>query len=360
MSRVYNFSAGPATMPQWVLDRVRDELRDWGGTGMSVMEMSHRGEAFASIAAQAQSDLRELLGIPDHFKVLFLQGGATAQFALVPMNLLSQGVGADYVITGVWSEKALAEARRYGEVHVAADSRASRFTTIPAPEKWSLRPGSAYVHYTPNETIHGVEFHWIPEVGEVPLVADMSSTLLSRPLEVERFGLIYAGAQKNIGPAGLTLVIVREDLLGHAFPDTPTVFDYQVQADHDSMYNTPPTFAWYVAGLVFQWLREQGGLEAMAEANRRKAEKLYRTIDSSGFYRNPVDPGCRSWMNVPFVLKDPSLDVMFLKEAADAGLVGLKGHRSVGGMRASIYNAMPEAGVDALIDFMRDFENRHA
>lgn len=360
MSRVYNFSAGPATMPLEVLERVRGELLDWGGTGMSVMEMSHRGEAFVSIAAQAEADLRGLLGIPGHYKVLFLQGGATAQFALVPMNLLSQGEGADYVITGVWSEKALAEARRYGEVHVAADSKASHFTTIPAPEKWSLRPESAYVHYTPNETIHGVEFHWIPEVGEVPLVADMSSTLLSRPLEVDRFGLIYAGAQKNIGPAGLTLVIVREDLLGHAFPDTPAVFDYKVQADHDSMYNTPPTFAWYVAGLVFQWLREQGGLEAMAEVNRRKAEKLYRAIDSSDFYRNPVDPECRSWMNVPFVLTDPSLDATFLKEAADAGLVGLKGHRSVGGMRASIYNAMPEAGVDALIEFMRDFENRYA
>ncbi|HHQ41238.1 MAG TPA: 3-phosphoserine/phosphohydroxythreonine transaminase [Chromatiales bacterium] len=359
MTRVYNFSAGPAMLPEAVLERARAELLDWHGTGMSVMEMSHRGEEFVSIARQAEADLRRLMGIPDDYHVLFLQGGATSQFAMVPMNLLRGRGRADYLDTGLWSRKAIKEARRYCEVNVAASSEAGGYTTIPPRESWRLDPEAAYVHYTPNETIGGVEFHWIPDTGDVPLVADMSSTILSRPIDVSRFGLIYAGAQKNIGPAGLTVVIVRRDLVGETLPGTPTMFDYAAHAEAGSMLNTPPTFAWYLAGLVFQWLLEQGGLEAMAERNRRKAEKLYAAIDASDFYRNPVDPACRSWMNVPFTLADPALDATFLEEAKAAGLVALKGHRSVGGMRASIYNAMPEEGVDRLVEFMQDFERRH-
>ena len=359
MTRVYNFSAGPAMLPDAVLERARAELLDWHGTGMSVMEMSHRGEEFVSIARQAEADLRRLMGIPDDYHVLFLQGGATSQFAMVPMNLLRGRGRADYIDTGLWSRKAIKEARRYCEVNVAASSEAGGYTTIPPRESWRLDPEAAYVHYTPNETIGGVEFHWIPDTGDVPLVADMSSTILSRPVDVSRFGLIYAGAQKNIGPAGLTVVIVRRDLVGETLPGTPTMLDYAAHAEAGSMLNTPPTFAWYLAGLVFQWLLEQGGLEAMAERNRRKAEKLYAAIDASGFYRNPVDPACRSWMNVPFTLADAALDATFLEEAKAAGLVALKGHRSVGGMRASIYNAMPEEGVDRLIEFMQDFERRH-
>lgn len=359
MTRVYNFSAGPAMLPDAVLERARAELLDWHGTGMSVMEMSHRGEEFVSIARQAEADLRRLMGIPDDYHVLFLQGGATSQFAMVPMNLLRGRGRADYLDTGLWSRKAIKEARRYCEVNVAASSEAGGYTTIPPRESWRLDPEAAYVHYTPNETIGGVEFHWIPDTGDVPLVADMSSTILSRPIDVSRFGLIYAGAQKNIGPAGLTVVIVRRDLVGETLPGTPTMFDYAAHAEAGSMLNTPPTFAWYLAGLVFQWLLEQGGLEAMAERNRRKAEKLYAAIDASDFYRNPVDPACRSWMNVPFTLADPALDATFLEEAKAAGLVALKGHRSVGGMRASIYNAMPEEGVDRLVEFMQDFERRH-
>jgi len=359
MTRVYNFSAGPATLPLPVLERAREELLDWGGTGMSVMEMSHRGKDFVAIAERAEADLRRLMGIPEDYHVLFLQGGATSQFAMVPMNLLRGRGRADYIDTGLWSRKAIKEARRYCEVNVAASSEAQGYTTIPPRETWRLDPQAAYVHYTPNETIGGVEFHWVPDTGEVPLVADMSSTILSRPVDVSRFGLIYAGAQKNIGPAGLTVVIVRKDLVGETLPGTPTMFDYAAHAEAGSMLNTPPTFAWYLAGLVFQWLLEQGGLEAMAERNRRKAEKLYAAIDASGLYRNPVDPACRSWMNVPFTLADPRLDAAFLAEAEAAGLVALKGHRSVGGMRASIYNAMPEEGVDRLIEFMQDFERRH-
>ncbi len=359
MTRVYNFSAGPAALPEEVLEQARDELLDWHGAGMSVMEMSHRGKEFMSIAEQAEADLRELMDIPDEYRVLFLQGGASSQFAMVPMNLLRGRGKADYINTGAWSKKAIAEARRYAEVNVAASSEATNFTTIPPMSDWQLDPEAAYVHYTPNETIGGVEFHWVPETGEVPLVADMSSTILSRPIDVRRFGVIYAGAQKNIGPAGLTLVIVREDLIGETLPGTPTMFDYKVHAEAGSMYNTPPTYSWYLAGLVFQWLKRRGGLERMAEINRRKAEKLYAAIDASEFYSNPVDPDCRSWMNVPFTLADPELDPLFLSEAKEAGLVTLKGHRSVGGMRASIYNAMPEEGVDALIAFMADFENRH-
>jgi phosphoserine aminotransferase len=355
MSRVYNFSAGPAMLPEPVLARASEELLDWHGSGMSVMEMSHRGKEFVSIAEQAERDLRDLLAIPDNYKVLFLQGGATLQFAMVPMNLMAGNPIADYVNTGQWSKKAIKEAQRFGEINIVATAEAEGFTTVPPFEQWRLDPNASYVHYTPNETIGGVEFHWIPETGDVPLVADMSSTILSRPLDVSRYGIIYAGAQKNIGPAGVTVVIVREDLIGHAPVSTPAMLDYKVHAEAGSMSNTPPTYAWYIAGLVFQWLKERGGLEAMAEVNQRKAEKLYAAIDASDFYANPVDPACRSWMNVPFTLADPELDGEFLKQAAAVGLVTLKGHRSVGGMRASIYNAMPEEGVDALIEFMAEF-----
>ncbi len=359
MARVFNFGAGPATLPAEVLEQARRELTDWQGSGMSVMEMSHRGKEFLSIAEKAEADLRELLSVPPNYKVLWLQGGATAQFAMVPLNLLKGKKKADYINTGSWSKKAIAEAKKFCAVNVAASSEASGFTDIPSQNEWRLDPDAAYVHYTPNETIGGVEFHWIPETGSVPLVADMSSTILSRPLDVSRYGVIYAGAQKNIGPAGLTLVIVREDLIGGAAPGTPSLSDYKTYADSHSMYNTPPTFAWYMAGLVFEWLKRQGGLAAMAEINRRKADKLYACIEASGgFYRSPVAPACRSWMNVPFTLADPALDAPFLEEARAAGLLQLKGHRSVGGMRASIYNAMPEAGVDRLVAFMQEFSKK--
>jgi phosphoserine aminotransferase len=359
MTTIYNFSAGPATLPAAVLSRARDELTDWHGSGMSVMEMSHRGKDFMSIAQQAEADLRELLAIPADYHVLFLQGGATSQFSMVPMNLLRGRQQADYINTGAWSKKAIAEARRYCRVNVAASSEDSNFSTVPSTDSWQLDPAAAYVHYTPNETIGGVEFGAIPETGAVPLVADMSSTILSRPLDVSRFGLIYAGAQKNIGPAGLTVVIVRSELVGEVLDATPSMFNYQLHAENGSMFNTPPTFGWYLAGLVFQWVREQGGLEAMAEVNQRKAGALYKAIDRSDFYNSPVDPRYRSWMNVPFTLADNTLDAEFLSQAGDTGLLNLKGHRSVGGMRASIYNAMPEAGVSTLIDFMAEFERRH-
>ena len=359
MSRVFNFSAGPAAIPQAVLERAREEMLDWQGSGMSVMEMSHRGKEFVSIAEQAEADLRELMAIPANYKVLFLQGGASSQFAAVPMNLLRGKTTADYVNTGAWSKKAIAEAKKYCDVNVVASSEDSKFTTVPAFADWDLNADAAYVHYTPNETIGGVEFQEIPDVGDVPLVADMSSTILSRPIDVSRFGVIYAGAQKNIGPAGLTVAIVREDLMGNVIGGTPSMLNYQVQADADSMYNTPPTYGWYLAGLVFQWLKGLGGLEAMAKINQRKADKLYSAIDASDFYNNPVDIVYRSWMNIPFTLANPDLDKTFLTEAAAQGLVTLKGHRSVGGMRASIYNAMPEEGIDALVSFMADFEKRH-
>jgi phosphoserine aminotransferase len=360
MARVYNFSAGPAVLPEEVLEQAREEMLDWRGSGMSVMEMSHRGKEFMSIAEQAEADLRELMAIPAGYKVLFLQGGASQQFAMVPMNLLRGKAGADYVNTGAWSKKAISEAKRYCAVNVAATSEASKFTTAPAQSDLQLKADAAYVHYTPNETIGGVEFPYVPETGDVPLVADMSSTILSRPVDVSRFGLIYAGAQKNIGPAGLTVVIVREDLVSEQVVDgTPTMLRYATHAAEGSMYNTPPTYGWYLAGLVFQWIKKQGGLAGMAQINRRKAETLYAAIDGSSFYRNPVEPSCRSWMNVPFTLANPELDPTFLSEAKKAGLVTLKGHRSVGGMRASIYNAMPEAGVQALVDFMADFEKRN-
>jgi phosphoserine aminotransferase len=356
MADIYNFSAGPAVLPHPVLVQARDELLDWHESGMSVMEMSHRGKEFVSIAAQAEADLRELMGISSDYHVLFLQGGATSQFAMVPMNLLRGRAQADYVNTGAWSKKAIGEAKRYCSVNVAASSESTKFTTIPPRDGWKLDPSAAYVHYTPNETIGGVEFDWIPATGEAPLVADMSSTILSRPVDVSRFGLIYAGAQKNIGPAGLTVVIVRKDLVGETLAGTPSMFDYQQHADNGSMLNTPPTYAWYLAGLVFQWLKERGGLEAMAVINERKAALLYAAIDASDFYQCPVDVQCRSRMNVPFTLADAALDADFLAGAKAAGLLSLKGHRSVGGMRASIYNAMPEAGVAALVDFMKEFE----
>ena len=359
MARVYNFSAGPAMLPEAVLQQAKEEMLDWQGSGMSVMEMSHRSKEFMSIAAQAEADLRELMAIPDNYKVLFLQGGASSQFAMVPMNLLRGKAGADYINTGAWSKKAIAEAKRYCTVNVAATTEESKFSTTPAQADLQLNSDAAYVHYTPNETIGGVEFPYIPETGDVPLVADMSSTILSRPIDVSKFGVIYAGAQKNIGPAGLTVVIVRDDLVGQTIAGTPSMFNYQTHIDNDSMYNTPPTYTWYLAGLAFAHLKNNGGLAAMAEINQRKAGKLYAAIDNSDFYANPVAPESRSWMNVPFTLADAELDAVFLKEASELGLKTLKGHRSVGGMRASIYNAMPEAGVDALIELMADFEKRH-
>src|SRR5215469_3767953 len=326
---------------------------------MSVMEISHRSKAFLAVAREAEELLRELLEVPAAYRVLFLQGGATGQFAAVPMNLAAAGGSADYVITGTWSKKALAEAQRLlGKVNVAADEAGSRYCGVPEQAALALTPGAAYVHYTPNETIGGVEFPYVPATGAVPLVADMSSTILSRPIEVSRFGLIYAGAQKNIGPSGLVVVIVRQDLLGRARADIPAVWNYESVAAEGSMFNTPPTFSWYLAGLVFKWLKAGGGLSAMGERNRVKAERLYAAIDGSGFYRNPVARECRSWMNVPFTLADPGLEGAFATEARAAGLINLEGHRSVGGMRASIYNAMPLEGVEALIAFMRDFERR--
>jgi len=359
MSRVFNFSAGPAMLPEEVLNQAREEMLDWNGSGMCVAEMSHRGKEYMSIAAEAEKDLRELMNIPANYKVLFLQGGASSQFAMIPMNLLRGATKADYVVTGSWGKKALSEAKKYCEPNKAGETSESKFTTVPAQADLKLSADAAYVHYTPNETIEGVEFPYLPEVGDKPLVADMSSTILSRPIDVSKFGLIYAGAQKNIGPAGLTIVIVRDDLIGQTVAGTPTMFDYKIHADNESMYNTPPTYAWYLAGLVFKWLKNKGGLSGMAEINQRKAQKLYDAIDGSGFYKNPVDKACRSWMNVPFTLPNAELDEVFLKEAKKVGLTTLKGHRSVGGMRASIYNAMPEAGVDALVAFMADFAKRN-
>lgn len=360
MTRVFNFSAGPAVLPEAVLQQAQAELLDWQGTGMSVMEMSHRGKAFMSIAEQTETDLRELMAIPDNYKVLFLQGGASSQFAMLPMNLLGEKQQVDYVDTGDWSAKAIQEAQRFTKVNVVASSKQNNYTSIPDAQEWQCNADAAYLHYTPNETIRGVEFDWIPDTGDIPLVADMSSNILSRPIDVSRFGVIYAGAQKNIGPAGLTIVIIRDDLLGKAYANTPTMFDYQTHVKSASMYNTPPTYSWYLAGLVFKWLKQQGGLQAVAAMNQRKAAKLYQAIaDSAGFYSNPVAEDCRSWMNIPFTLANPELDSLFLQEAESVGLTTLKGHRSVGGMRASIYNAMPEAGVDALVSFMQAFAQKH-
>lgn len=346
-------------LPSAVMEKARREMLDWHGSGMSVMEMSHRGAEYTSIAKAAEADLRELMAIPDDYAVLFLQGGASSQFSMIPMNLLRGKTKADYFNTGAWSKKAISEAKKYCEVNIVTDSSDNNCTTIADKSTWQFSNDAAYVHYTVNETIHGLEFDDIPDTGDIPLVADLSSTILSRPIDVSRFGLIYAGAQKNIGPAGLCLVIVRRDLLGSTIENTPTMFDYQIHDKNGSMYNTPATYSWYLAGLVFSWLKHQGGLFAMAEINQRKQRKLYQFIDNSHFYHNPVDPTYRSWMNIPFTLVDNSLDEQFLAEAKQAGLLTLKGHKTVGGMRASIYNAMPESGVDALISFMSEFESKH-
>lgn len=363
MDQIYNFSAGPAVLPKVVLQQARDEMLDWHGSGMSVMEMSHRGKEFMSIAEKTESDLRELVGIPNNYKVLFLQGGASSQFSMVPMNLLRGKKRADYINTGQWSTKAIEEANRYCTVNIAATAADANFSYVPTQDKWRLDPQAAYVHYTSNETIGGVEFHCTPQINldnDIPLVADMSSNILSRPLDVTRFGLIYAGAQKNLGPAGLTLVIVREDLLGMPLAGTPTLYDYQIHANNDSMYNTPPTYAMYITGLVFAWLKQKGGLSAMEKINIAKANLLYDLLDSTDFYHCPVVKSDRSRMNVPFTLKDSTLDDEFLKQAKANGLIQLKGHRSVGGMRASIYNAMPMEGVAKLVAFMNKFASQHA
>ena len=371
---IYNFSAGPAVLPKEVLQQAQAELLDWHGSGMSVMEMSHRGKEYMGIQAQAEADLRELMGIPTSYKVLFLQGGASQQFAMIPMNLLRGKKSADYLNTGEWSKKAISEAKKFGAVNVVATGADRNFSYIPAFNTWQRDPNAAYLHYTPNETIGGVEFNWLPDVGTVPLVADMSSCILSRPVDVSKFGLIYAGAQKNVGPAGLTIVIVREDLIGEVLPGTPTMLDYKTHAENDSMYNTPPTYGIYIAGLVFQMLKRKGGIAQMEKTNIAKAKLLYATIDASnGFYNCPVATSDRSRMNVPFTLSEkllaghpkdaPStgsgLDGDFVKQADARGLLQLKGHRSVGGMRASIYNAMPLEGVQALINFMNEFAKKH-
>ncbi len=359
MSRVFNFSAGPAALPETVLQQAADEMLDWHGSGMSVMEMSHRGKEFISIAAEAEALLRELLAVPSNYKVLFMQGGAIGENAIVPMNLLRGRTSADYINTGEWSKKSIHEAGKYAKINVAASSEATHFDRIPKRETWQLDPNAAYVHICANETIGGVEYHFVPDTGAVPLVADVSSNILSKPLDVAKFGLIYGGAQKNIGPAGLTIVIVRDDLLGGALAITPSAFNYTEQAASDSMLNTPPTYAIYIAGLVFKWIKAQGGLTAIETQNRAKAALLYDYLDATGFYASPVVPEDRSLMNVPFKLRDAALDADFLKGAEARGMVQLKGHRSVGGMRASIYNAMPVAGVKALLAYMREFEVAH-
>jgi len=359
MSRVFNFSAGPAALPLEVLEQIRRDLPDWQGTGMSVMEVSHRSKEFVALAERAEANVRQLLGIPDNYSVLFPQGGATLQMSMAPLNLTGPDDTVDYVVTGSWGKKAAGEAQKFCNVNVAADAADRNFTYIPAESGWSRSDNAAYLHYTPNETIAGVEFHFVPG-GDVPLVADMSSTILSRPIDVSRFGVIYAGAQKNIGPAGITLVIVRNDLLDKARPNNAHLMTWKSYADSGSMTNTPPTFAWYVADLVFDYLIKRGGLAAVAASNERKAKKLYAAIDESDFYSNPVSKDARSWMNVPFILADASLDAKFLQESQAAGLTNLKGHRSVGGMRASIYNAVSEEAVDTLIEFMVTFEKSNA
>jgi phosphoserine aminotransferase len=360
VSRVWNFSAGPAALPLPVLERAQRELLDWNGSGASVMEQSHRGKRFIVMAAQVEADLRELLNIPADYAVLFEQGGATQHFAQIPMNLASEGDSADYILTGHWSEKAASEAAPYVRVNVAASSKPENYLRMPARDTWKLDPAAAYVHIATNETIHGVEFQSVPDVGDVPLVADMSSDILSGPIDVSRFGLIYAGAQKNIGPSGLVLMIIRRDLLERKGRTMARIFRYAEHAANDSMLNTPNTWGWYLAGLTFQWLKDGGGLTAMAERNREKATLLYATIDGSGgFYRNPIDPPVRSRMNVPFTLHDSALDALFLQESEAAGLLALKGHKALGGMRASLYNAVPLEAVQTLVAFMRDFASRH-
>lgn len=360
MRKVFNFSAGPAMLPEEVLLQSQAEMLDWHGTGMSIMELGHRGPEFKEVTEQAEADLRELMSIPKNYHVMFIPGGASAQFAMVPINLLGQKGKADYIDTGIWSKKAIDEAKRYGDVNVAAYlEHRDHLAYIPHQEHWKLRQDAAYVHYTPNETIDGVEFNWVPETGNVPLVADMSSMILSRPIDVSKYGVIYAGAQKNIGHAGITVVIIREDLVQEPLPKTPTLYKYQTHAEHHSFYNTPPTYSWYFSGLVFAWMKRQGGVAHFDEVNQRKAKKLYDYIDNSnGFYANRIHPECRSRMNVIINLHDESLLEKFLSEASAAGLENLRGHRIAGGIRASIYNAMPEAGVDALIEFMQKFAKK--
>lgn len=356
---VFNFGAGPAMLPKEVMERAQAEMLDWNSTGISVMEMSHRSPEFIRIAEQAEADLREIMSIPESYKVLFLSGGASLQFAMVPMNLLGNRKGADYLHTGIWSGKALEEARHFGEMKLVASGKEYNFTSIPDRKKWELDTDAAYVYYTANETIGGLEFHEIPDVGQVPLVTDMTSSILSMPLDVTKFGLIFAGAQKNIGPAGLTVIIVREDLVHTPSANVPTLLAYETHIKSKCMYNTPPTYNWYMSGLVFQWIKDQGGLDAMAERSKSKSGKLYAAIDASEFYNNPISHDHRSRMNVPFTLADENLESSFISEARKAGLTALEGHRSVGGMRASLYNAMPETGVDALVAFMADFEQRY-
>lgn len=358
--RAYNFCAGPAALPEAVLQQAQKELLDWQSKGVSIMEMSHRSDEFVGVANQAEQDLRDLLSIPEHYKVLFMQGGASQQFAQIPLNFLPESSSADYIDTGIWSRKSIDEARRYGNINVAASAKKYDYFSIPGQNEWQLNKQAAYVHYTTNETIGGLQFDWIPESGDVPLVADMSSDILSRPVDVSRFGMIYAGAQKNIGPSGLVVAIVREDLLGKARASCPTMLDYKVAADNGSMYNTPPTFSWYLSGLVFKWLKEQGGVEGMAKLNFEKQRLLYEYIDKSDFYTNPISKSARSWMNIPFRLVDARLEQAFLAGAQERALLNLQGHRSVGGMRASIYNAVPMAAVEALIDYMRAFEKEKA
>lgn len=357
--RAFNFCAGPAALPTEVLLQAQQELLDWQGRGLSVMEMSHRSDEFIGIAQQAEQDLRDLLNIPNNYRVLFLQGGASQQFAQIPLNFLTDSGCADYVDTGIWSRKSIDEAQRFGTIHLAASARQYDYLAIPGQNEWQLHQDAAYVHYCSNETIGGLQFDWIPETGDVPLVCDMSSDILSRPLDVSRFGMIYAGAQKNIGPSGLVLVIVHEDLLGKARASCPTMLDYQVAADNGSMFNTPPTFSWYLSGLVFKWLKQQGGLEAIAKRNHEKQRLLYEYIDMSEFYTNPISKNARSWMNVPFRLADDGLDKAFLAGADERGLLNLKGHRSVGGMRASIYNALGMDAIEALISYMQEFEREN-
>jgi len=360
MSEVFNFCAGPAMLPTAVMTKAQNEFINWNNTGSSVMELSHRSGIYMEMAAKAEADLRELMAVPDNYKVLFCHGGGRGQFSAVPLNLLSQGKSADYIVNGSWSKAAAIEAENFGNINVIniREEHVDGETSLIPNAKWALNPDAAYVHYCPNETVDGIEINDIPETNGVPLVADMSSTILSHEIDVTKFGLIYAGAQKNIGPSGLTIVIVREDLLGNAQQATPCIMNYKTSADNDSMYNTPPTYAWYLAGLVFQWLKELGGVKAIAKVNQAKAELLYQTIDGSDFYNNNIEVQYRSKMNIPFWLKDESLNEKFLTQAEQQGLMALQGHRIVGGMRASIYNAMPIEGVQALVDFMQQFEKR--
>ena len=356
---VYNFGAGPAMLPREVMLQAQEELLDWNGTGISVIEMSHRSKNFLSITEEAEKDLRDILSIPENYRILYISGGATAMMSMVPINLLANGETGDYVVTGSWSNKAYKEAKRLANIHLAADSAADNYYTIPDPSTWDISNDAAYLYYTDNETIAGVEFQGIPDAGDVPLVCDMTSNFLSRPFDVSRYGIAFASAQKNFGPSGTACVLIRDDLIGRAGPKTPFLCDFKIYADNDSMFNTPSTFNWYMAGLIYKWVRDKGGVEAMDRMAKARSEKLYNYVDDSDFYSNPIDKKFRSRMNVPFILKDDGLNDAFLKESRENGLIELKGHRSVGGMRASIYNGMPMEGIDTLIQFMQDFEKRH-